>query len=145
MLKLMRMNLKLQKSKLNSCLPTAFAIACDADVELFSVPDGTVKVWNDLPHPYCYRGWHLQECILSAYILNYSTTVLSPEIWLGPDSEHLTTIKNDIPICSRMVLITETHAVASDGVKVFDPKGYIYNLKKLSDYIIVCLINKIAF
>ena len=120
-------------------------MACDVDVTAFieaTKVDGNVRVWDDLPHP--YRGWHLQECILTAYKFDFVTMVVAPEVFLGHDSEHLIKIKTDFKVVhKRAVLLTDTHAVATDGNRVFDPKGYIYPLGSISDYNIICLIFKI--
>jgi len=119
-------------------------MACDVKVSDFIGLYGQAIVWADLPHPYCYRGWHIQECILAAYKLGYAAIVLAPEVWLGVDSEHLTSIKTNIPLCNRMVLLTDKHAVASDGKKVYDPKGYVYDLSELLPFVkIICLIHEI--
>ena len=143
----MKMSLKLQRSPQNSCLPTSFAMCCDITVSKFinqSGVQGNSVVWEDLPHPYCIRGWHLQECIITAYKNGYATTVLSPKIYLGPDSEHLTEIDMDFHLVNkRAVLISDKHAVALECKRVYDPKGYIYDYENLKDYEIICLIDKI--
>ena len=84
----------------------------------------------------------MQECIMAAWRLGYSTTIFMPEVYLGPDSEHLTKIKTKMVFDKRMVLLNNKHAVACDGEKIYDPKGYIYDYVN-QDWQMFCLIYKI--
>jgi len=123
-------------------------MACEIDAETFIKTtglDGNSKVWDDLPPPYCYRGWHLQECLLTAYGFGFATMCISPKVFVGFDSEHLTEVSFDIKKILRhncFVLLNDSHAVASDGVKIYDPKGFVYDYEDQS-WEIICMIFKI--
>jgi hypothetical protein len=58
-----------------SCLPTAFAIALDVDVNLFIKHighDGSEFIWPEMPEPMRRRAFHIQECLDIAMKLGFA-------------------------------------------------------------------------
>lgn len=126
--------MRIQKAPSNSCLPCAFAIACDVPVEDFinrTGHHGEEVAWPHYNDNKKYRGWHLQECQEVAYEYGFVSMPLFLETSLGHTPEEAIYVKNnarDFLNHSRTVLIDEVHAVACDGKTVFDPKGKTYPL-----------------
>jgi hypothetical protein len=127
----------------HSCLAIAFATACDVDVNKFIEKIGVKNelIWPEYKEPLCYRSWHLQECILAAYKFGFATTVFEKTIYLGHEIGKLIEIEMDLTnlTSSRMVLISDSHAVASDGTFIYNSNGLKYANYKF-DYQIKCLI-----
>lgn len=129
----------IQKSQYNyDCLPAAFAIACDIPIEKFK----SHLVYRDKRHIF---GWHIQECIWVAYKYKFVSMCIDRYLSFGPELNKTLELSlniNDLMNHKRMVLLTDTHAVASNSKDVYDPNGTVYRLDK-SKYEIVVLLNHI--
>ena len=139
--------MRLQKSNNNDCLPYAFAMACDVEpndfIQLLG-KQGYNIAWPDLPNPKCYRGWHLQECMIVAYAHCKMCVPIYRNIVLGHDDEHLIYFEQeDFPCSETGVLILKDHAVAYHGDKIFDPKGKVYDYKNLMPEIKILIFDLI--
>jgi hypothetical protein len=133
--------MKIQKSKSKfDCLPAAFAIACDTDIDEFKKIlgiNGEAIQWPSRVPP--YRGWHYEECMWAASKLGFVSMPIHHHSYLGYDSGDCLIIKPilDLSNHDRYVLIKNKHAVASDGKSIFDPKGEIYPINELEIYSII--------
>ena len=116
--------------------------------------DGLTKVWNDLPEPYCYPGFHIQEVIDVLFkrkqalvcvdamptTTPHPLTLVKFKVRKSPDPHFM--FNNVLAAAVRIkqylenrqaILVGETkkgspHAVAWDGQKVYDSRGKIYGL-----------------
>lgn len=125
-----------------SCLLVAFAMAIDEPFQTLINEighDGSEKIWLNLPEPYCRRSFHPQEIIDCCFKRNILVTEIERYPISRPGGhEHATPyfIFDQIPREQRFnsyvqtfsgVLLDSSHAVAWDGMQLFDPKGYIIN------------------
>lgn len=125
-----------------SCLPTSLAILIGRtvqDVIQFYSHDGSEKV-NDLPEPYCYRGFTVTETFDVAYKLGWLLT----DVDVFPHRDDINEpIFSEDEALDRLELylyhpgllcgkITEKpHATAWDGKQIYDPTGFIYPLERM--------------
>jgi hypothetical protein len=139
-----------------SCLPTAFAIVLDKDVEKVLKligHDGSEKIFPDLEEPYCRRSFHLQELVEVCLYYKYAVT----QIEVNPVSEACGQLY-PVPTCKATfshylhvgtgVLLGHgsagtPHAVAWDGRIVYDPNGLVYDLAKFTPmaFLLIAKIN----
>jgi hypothetical protein len=134
--------LKLQPCPNNwSCLPTAFAIALDVNVSIVIGQighDGSRILWPRNPEPECRQGFHIQELIDVAWFYhNRAVTPIEALPCLHPrieDPVHPLRVNLDrfekYLKGNKGVLIglhegEKMHAVAWDGAKVYDPRGFV--------------------
>lgn len=112
---------------------------------------GNEKVWPELPEPYCYRSYHIQEIIDLAYELGYAMIWFHIKIYLSPTPPY-TGAKIPINITYKdmeylltdnyALLITCKHAMAWDGKHVLDPNGKIFTLEQIYDSLIMVFLIK---
>lgn len=129
-----------------SCLPTAFAMCMDIDVdELIKMigHDGSEIVWPQYPDPYCRRSFHPQEIFYAAITLAYSIMEIQEQPIMSPftGAEPFKIDCGKMPMnlmCCRVVLIGNNpgrynHAIAYDPAtqRNYDPSQSepIENLK----------------
>lgn len=128
-----------------SCLPTAFAIALEVPVQQVIADighDGSEIIFDGYPEPLCRRGFHTSELIdycLVIHGLYVSLIPLAVRLWTSDnrmffdiyskeDSERRFECYLDY---KRVVFLEPTHAVAYDGEKVYDPRGYERSMASL--------------
>lgn len=127
----------------NNCLPLAFANACDISIHtmMSRLPHNDI-VWPERNGCRKWRGWHPQECMLVAYDYGFTSMMIESEAAFGNSPSEIMYSKivlDDLMNHNRTVLITDEHAVACDGVTVYDVEK-IYPLKDKMIYKIVILL-----
>jgi len=139
--------MELQKTVIpNSCVPTAFAMAIDMPIVQMLAEighQGDAIVWPGLPDPTCRRGFHVQECIdicvaHGKWPVHIETCPASSPYSRLPNANEMYAIPMDYQrrvekyltdnIC---VIFGQKHAVAWNGMNVYDPQGKKYPLSKL--------------
>lgn len=128
------MKLQLQPNRW-SCLPTAFAMILDRDVQDifdFLGHDGSEILWEDLDEPLCRRSFHIQEMLVYAERQHnaHFIEIEDPPI-IAVDEDHVAVIqRNDLDYYLRNhigVLCGEInehrHAVAWYNNIVYDPSS----------------------
>jgi hypothetical protein len=126
-----------------SCLPTAFAMAMEVELDWLIKQighDGSEILYPDLKDPERRRSFHHQEIIQVALRNDFTVTPLIPNYTLFPgkgENHRLDiSVSDDIlfELMSRYsgVLVGETysglrHAVAWDRHIILDPNGWKYN------------------
>jgi len=115
-------------------MPTALASVMNVAVEdIFDYlgHDGTEIIWPELPKPYCYRSFHIQEMCAYALMGNYAITTFTPMIGIAPRRS----CEPHVVVCPHYAdyttyyqsVLTGTsaqgnpHAVAWDGKQMMDP------------------------
>jgi hypothetical protein len=87
---------------------------------------GEEKVWPDLPEPNCYRGFHLAELQLA--LLNFGFIPVFLPRAMFSQSVSTTAYYGHIDL-ERLemncVLFAGNHAVAYNGISVYDPAGIL--------------------
>ena len=125
-----------------SCLPAAFATATGVPFETLLENighDGSEIVFEDRPDPECRRAFTSQEVAIA--LLDYGFLVGTFESYSSgcldethqyelDHSDVVRRIMNDsIGVLGVVVKSTENlHAVAWDGLRCYDPTGFIYPL-----------------
>lgn len=101
--------------------------------------DGSEKIWPDASEPYCYRGFEYQEITRAAYKLGFSpvmfyvcyaignTSACQPSLPPKVNHEAISFITPR----TRALLMLSNHAVATDGVQIYDPKGYVMQFEPI--------------
>lgn len=121
-----------------SCLLVAFAIAINEPYEDLIKEighDGSRKIWSHLPEPYCRQSFHPQELIdccfnRNIHILEIEKYPCLKPIYFNPDMFYVFDDQKSLSRFNKYiqtfpgVLIGSTHAVAWDGLQLYDPKGY---------------------
>ena len=103
---------------------------------------GNETWWPELSIPYCYNGYHIQEiidlCLTRGRVLVPIELfpVSAPmnerqNVKMIYDYEHAVKRFTNHLLGNRGLLITENHACAWDGKRVFDPNG---RTARLEDY-----------
>ena len=143
--------MKLQKQPNNwSCLPTAFAMALDMDVKnLINLlgHDGSEIIWPDKKEPFNRRSFHIQEFIDFCYSCDYAIIQIDNYFKSQPDNfskPFVVMNQNFEKIIYRNIGVligignqsSRNHAVAWNGIEIFDPNGSIYKLQdmEISDF-----------
>jgi len=140
--------LTMQKGE-QQCLLYSVAMVLDESVAALMVEighDGMKKWWPELPVPYCYRGYHIQEIVDLFLARGYGLTPI--ELYPMSASQRA---KDDVHVLwdaayaqerferllagRKGILIGQTangggHACAWDGSSVYDPNGRIYGLEQ---------------
>ena len=129
-----------------SCLPTSFAMACDRDLDSLLLElghNGSEIIWPTLPEPLCRRGFHIQELIYVVYHLGHCVMPFEArpcstnqghgslyEIPFNQDPQQrlMAIMQGVYGVITGTTLNGQPHAVAWDGVKIFDPAGIKYGL-----------------
>lgn len=115
-----------------SCLPTAFAIVANIDVDLLYKMighDGSSIIWPDQREPYCRRAFHVQEVIYAFWEIGLSVTCFSARPTIENDYEIVypfdkVLYANEGVLTGRVN--NQEHAVAWDRSLVIDPNGTFY-------------------
>ena len=122
-----------------SCLLVAFAMAIDESYQDLINEighDGSEKIWPEVNEPYCRRAFHPQELIDCCFSRGFTVIEIEKYPKLRPmyfDFLKIHTVFNNDKATSRYhkyiqtfpgVLIGPSHAVAWDGLQLYDPKGY---------------------
>jgi hypothetical protein len=131
-----------------SCLLTSFGIVLDVQdsklIELIG-HDGSEIIYPDNPEPHNHRGFHIQEMIMAAYKLGFMVTPFEPRASLREVHKFRSiVIEQDIEsilwantgVLTGMNKFNQRHAIAWDGIRVYDPGGLI--IKTLEDFQIEC-------
>jgi hypothetical protein len=130
-----------------SCLPTAFAIACDIPFGVLIHEIGHDGSKCPYQNPRFHAGFHVQECIEAIQKFGWAGTPVELFPQITPDySEirtiyfvdeagnwarflrHLTQCKNGVIEGIRKNKIG--HSVAWDGKHIYDPTGKIYSFSE---------------
>ena len=121
-----------------SCLPTAFAMACNVSLREFLElvgHDGSENVFSG-PRPQV--AFHIQECYEAALILGYLCTPLDFKITSSPDGVQRHVLYRDLIVLSVMSKMNGVllgmgkncrHATAWDTKQIYDPAGRFYDFK----------------
>ncbi len=140
----------LRSSQTWGCILTSAAMVLDCtERELIQLigHDGSEIIFPELCKPACHKGFHVQEIVLAALKLEIALIRFESRPVQTPDHKNfyeLTNMYNFEDFIQQRIgiLVGSTtrygHAVAWDGVKIYDPRGRIY---RLSD----CKINIEAF
>lgn len=134
-----------------SCTVAATATVLDIEistlVELIG-HDGSEIVFDDLPDPLCRRSFSLQEIGFALWNLGYIFTGFDVEPLGIVDEDHMYSIsypdgekrfeklmKQTVGVgCGKIVCTDITHAFAWNGIKCFDPTGFIYPVSRYELY-----------
>ena len=144
----------IQKPGEHNCLIYSMAMLLNMEVkELESRLGnwGNEKVWPELPDPYCYRSYHIQEIIEVAYQLGFAMICFNMDLTLSPTPPY-TGAQIPINITHTQVkyllnsgdalLITNNHALAWNGSNALDPNGRIRRLDEIYDSLIMFFLIK---
>lgn len=118
-----------------SCILDAFAMAMDIHPNYIINElghDGSEILWPGNDDPYCRRGFHIQELIAIAIKNGYSVTEVQTKPLSAPSivdnmAGHKIINVLDVMRGNKGVILMQGHAVAWDGVKVYDPRGMTYD------------------
>lgn len=136
--------MKLIKQPSGSCLIASVAMVLDIDIKILNEMighDGSAVVLPLLPEPARRRGHHLQEIIDCALKSGYAVTPIEVLPYSTPDGKSEYPIDFQIDNKERLFKYMRNsrgiltglgsrwrHAMAWDGKRVYDPRGYIYSL-----------------
>lgn len=139
------MNLQLSPNNW-SCLATSFAMILGLPVSKVIEMvghDGSEIVFPDQPEPSCRRSFHIQELIDVCMSMLVTVTEIQRVPCMGPRNDEEFLVLEDDDRFFRYVrahsgvlcgLTREGgyHAVAWDGEKIYDPKGFICDLSEFN-------------
>lgn len=125
-----------------SCLPTAFAMAMEVDLDTIIREvghDGSRILFPKLPEPHCRRSFHIQELIRVAWDYGFGITEFQATCIMSPNGLDLHEFDMPISLQGYGVLTGQgavtRHAVAFKESRhwdktgpgtIYDPNGTVY-------------------
>lgn len=142
--------MKLLKQKGSTCLIYSAAMVLDVTPEeiiKYIGHNGEEIIWKDMNSPHNLRGVHIQELQDFAKTKGLVFAHIEGLPSIGPDKKHSKVIFNEdvgirrfeswIDGRKAIIIVSASksmHAVAWDGEKVFDPRGYIKSIDEYDVY-----------
>lgn len=142
--------MKLIKSDTHQCVLASFAMVMGTPIKTLIEElghDGLERILDNIPEPACFRSFHPQEFVdlllevgYAAIMielnpcLKHGNTFVDHSAMLGTDRFFLSLIRGDGVIFGTVE--GRGHAVAwnREETKIYDPRGYTYNLNKDQDF-----------